>query len=107
MSTATSTVRRLGNVLIERGHLTLEKLQVALAHQQKAGRGKLLGEILIDLELCTEEQVVEALAAEYGVPYARLEPRLADARIVELIPRDFIERNLVFPLFRIRDRLVV
>src|SRR3954468_22330914 len=100
MSTTTTTVRRLGNVLIERGHLTLEQLHTALAHQQKSGRGKLLGEILIELELCSEDQVVEALAIEYGVPFARLEPRLADAKIVDLIPRDFIERNLVFPLFR-------
>jgi len=104
---ATSAVRRLGNVLIERGYLTLEKLQTALQYQQKSGRNKLLGEILIELELCTEEQVLEALAAEYGVPYARLEPRLADPKIVEMIPRDFIERNLVFPLFKIRNKLIV
>jgi type IV pilus assembly protein PilB len=107
MSTSTTTVRRLGNVLIERGHLTLEQLQAALTHQQKVGRGKLLGEILIELELCSEEQVVEALAVEYGVPYARLEARLADPKVIDLVPRDFIERNLVFPLFKIRDKLFV
>jgi type IV pilus assembly protein PilB len=106
MSTATG-VRRLGNVLIERGYLTLEQLQSALSHQQKSGRSRLLGEILIELELCSEEQVVEAVADEYGVPFARLEPRLADARIVDLLPREFIERHLVFPLFKIRGKLFV
>lgn len=106
MSPATG-VRRLGNVLIERGYLSLDQLQEALQHQQKSGRNRLLGEILVELELCTEEQVLEGIAAEYGVPFARLEPRLSDPKIVDILPREFIERHLVFPLFKIRNKLIV
>lgn len=102
-----TTPRRLGNGLIERGFLTLDKLQLALDHQTKTGRNRLLGEILVELELCTEEQVLECLASEYGVPFARLEPRLADVKVAELLPREFVERNLVFPLFKVRGILIV
>jgi type IV pilus assembly protein PilB len=107
MSIALQSPPRLGNVLLERGFLTLERLQEALARQKQAGQNKLLGEILVDLEFCTEEQVVECLAAEYGVPFAKLEPRLFDPKVVDLLSRDFIEKHLVLPLFCVRDVLTV
>lgn len=107
MSAHSAAPQRLGNILLERGYLSLAQLQQALDHQQRAGRGKLLGEILIELSLSTEDQVVECLAAVYGVPYAKLEQRLADPRIVDVLPREYIEKNLVFPLFRIQHTLTV
>ncbi len=101
------STNRLGNILVERGFLTLDQLQSALEHQQRSGRGKLLGEILVDLQLCTDDQVVECLARTFDVPYAKLDPRLADPRIVDVLPREYIEKNLVFPLFRVHRLLTV
>src|SRR5438874_3983572 len=105
MSHSTATPR-LGNVLIERGFITVEQLNSCLA-EQRAGGGKLLGEILIERGFCTDDQVTECLATVYGVPYAKLEPRIADPKIVDCLPREFIEKNLVFPLFKIRQTLTV
>src|SRR5687767_133607 len=105
MATTTGTPR-LGNVLIERGYVTVEQLNAALT-EQRAGGGKLLGEILAERGFCTEDQITECLAAVYGVPYAKLEPRIADPRIVECLPREYVEKNLVFPLFKIRETLTV
>ncbi len=97
---------RLGNVLIERGYVTVEQLNSCLT-EQRAGGGKLLGEILIERAFCSEDQVTECLANVYGVPYAKLEPRIADPKIVDCLPREYIEKNLVFPLFKIRESLTV
>src|SRR5262245_13405118 len=97
---------RLGNVLIERGYITVEQLNAALA-EQRAGGGKLLGEILIEGGFCTDDQIIECLATVYGVPYAKLEPRIADPRIVDCLPREYIEKNLVFPLFKIQHTLTI
>jgi type IV pilus assembly protein PilB len=108
MNQPVSAPPRLGNILIERGFLTVERLQSALEHQKLAGgRSKLLGEILVELDFCTEDQVVECLAAGYGVPYAKLEMRLHDPASLQFIEREYIEKNLVFPLFCIRDVLTV
>ena len=102
------TAPRLGNLLVEKGYLSAEGLQSALdAQRQSGGRNKLLGEILVDLELCTEDQIVECLAAEYGVPYAKLDPRICDPKCVEVLPREYIEANMVLPLFLVRDVLTV
>src|SRR5260370_34277956 len=97
--------QRLGTLLLERGYLSIEALETALARQQGSTEGKLLGEILVDLDVCTEEQIVECLAAEYGVPYAKLETRLYDPKIVDLLPREYIEANLLRPLFLVRETL--
>jgi type IV pilus assembly protein PilB len=97
---------RLGNVLIERGFLTVEQLTAAL-EEQRGSAGKLLGEILIERSFCTDDQIIECLAMVYGVPYAKLEPRIADPKIVDCLPREYIEKNLVFPLYKIRSTLTV
>mgnify|MGYP000998892226 FL=1 len=68
MNTTSLAPRRLGDVLIDRGYLTEETLQRALEVQRQDRRGRLLGEILVELELCSEDQIVECLAKEYGVP---------------------------------------
>jgi len=59
------------------------------------------------LEYCCEDQIVECLAAEYGVPYAKLEARLYDPKIVDVLPREYIENNLVLPLFIVRGTLTI
>ena len=108
MSTQSSSAPpRLGNLLVERGFLTLEDLEKALAAQSQGGKTKLLGEILVDMEFCTEDHVVECLAVEYGVPYAKLEARLFDPKVLDVLPREYIERNYVLPMFKIRNVLTV
>ena len=41
------------------------------------------------------------------MPYAKLETRLFDAKIVDILPREYIEKNLVLPMFMIRGVLTV
>jgi type IV pilus assembly protein PilB len=107
MSTAILAPRRLGGLLIEKGYITPDGLQAALDNQKVGGKGKLLGELLVELQYCTEDQIIECLAAEYGVPYAKLETRLFDAKIANILPREYIEKNLVLPMFMVRGVLTV
>ncbi len=107
MSTANLAPRRLGNLLVDKGYLTSEDLESALQRQKQDGRNKLLGEILVDEEFCSEDQVVECLAEEYGVPYAKLEARLLDLKVIDVLPREYIEQNLVLPLFAVRQTLTI
>lgn len=106
MTTRQST-HRLGDVLIERGYLTLEQLQSALDFQRNSSANMLLGEILVEQHYCDEDHVAEALAVDLGVPYAKLEQRLFDPAAAELLPREYIEKNLVLPLFSVRGVLTV
>ncbi len=98
---------RLGDLLVSRGFMTPEQLDEALAKQSKNKDGKLLGEIIIDEDLCPEDKVLECVAVEFGVPYVKLDNRMFDPKVFDSLPRDFIEKNSVLPLFKVRDVLTV
>ena len=98
---------RLGDLLVRQGFLTAERLQAALKIQSDGGANKLLGEVLVEREFCTEEQVLECLAIEFKLPFVRLDARLFDPKVVELLPREVLVKHLVLPLFKLRDTLTV
>ena len=97
----------LGEVLVQAGVLGRADLDRALAAQRREGNSKLLGELLVELELCSEDQLAEALAAAYGVPFARVTPKLVDPAAMARLPREFIERNNAVPLFCVENVLTV
>jgi type IV pilus assembly protein PilB len=97
----------LGQLLIQRGILTDEQVAGALEYQRGSEGNLLLGEVMIQLNLCTEEQIMEALAEGCEVPFAHISPKITDARVVDLLPREFLEKHSVLPLFKIRNQLVL
>jgi type IV pilus assembly protein PilB len=105
--TAIQTRLPLGQVLLNHGVVTQAQIDKALERQKAVGHSKLLGELLVELEICTDNQICSALAEAYGVPYAPLTPKLCDPAIVELLPRDFLEEYVVLPLFKVHDTLTV
>ncbi len=96
---------QLGQLLIQLGHLTEEQLAEALRHQREGNEALLLGEVLQRHEICSEEQIMEALAHGYGVPFSRISPRVADPKVMDVLPREFLEKHNVLPLFKVRNRL--
>ena len=98
---------RIGDLLINKGMVTQEQLEQAVACQSNRGHKKLLGEVLVELKIVTEEQVMEVLAETYGVPFARVSPKLADPRVIEVLPRDFLEQQCVLPLFLVSGKLTL
>ena len=104
---ATASKVQLGELLVRHGALTESQLQEALQHQSESGHRRLLGEVLVELSFTTEEEIIQALAECYGVPYARLSPRIADPRVTEILPREFIEQHCVLPLFLIDGVMTV
>jgi hypothetical protein len=62
----------LGQELIERGLITAEILDQALELQNSEGKGRLIGEILVDQGLVDEASVMEVVADAYGLPFVGL-----------------------------------
>lgn len=67
---------RLGDLLIELGHVRDADLRAALAAQKQAGGKKRLGEILVESRVMSEHKLTEVLADLFGLPC--VEPRIAD-----------------------------
>lgn len=98
---------QLGQLLIRNNVLTEEQLQMALDHQKNSGNSQLLGEVLLELGLCTEEDIMQSLADGYAIPFARISPRIADPKVIEILPREFLEKHSVLPLFKVRGKLTL
>jgi len=98
---------QLGQLLIEQGALTDEQLAKALDYQRRSGNALLLGEVLRKLEMCSQEQIMKALAKGYGVPFARISPHMADPKVIDTLPREFLEKHTVLPLFKVREQLTL
>jgi type IV pilus assembly protein PilB len=104
---ATATRKPLGQLLLAKGVIQQEHLDRALDEQRRSNHQKLLGEILVEMRFCTEDQITEALAQAYGVPYARISPKVADAKVIPVLPKDFLEKHCVLPLFLVEGVLTV
>ena len=102
-----STPMPLGQVLLERGYISEDALEAALALQKSDGRGRLIGEILVQRGAVEESAVMEVVAEAYGIPFVRGAARLADPGIVDCLPREFVEEHGVLPLFKVRGMLTV
>jgi len=98
---------QLGQLLLARGIVTAEQVDKALAEQKDKGHRKLLGELLVEMGYCTENQIASALAQGYGVPYAQVTPKICDPKVIEIMPREFLEEYIVLPLFKVHNILTV
>ncbi|HVX84625.1 MAG TPA: ATPase, T2SS/T4P/T4SS family [Phycisphaerae bacterium] len=110
MITTAAKRKTIGQLLLEKNLVTQHVLDATLNHQkseQAAGRHKLTGEILIEQGLITEEQLLETLAEIYGVPYAKVSPKICDPKVIEVLPREFVEKHVVLPMFLVRNTLTV
>jgi type IV pilus assembly protein PilB len=98
---------QLGEMLVSKRLISEDQLKQALEHQSQKGHKKLLGEVLMDLNFVSEQQVLEVLAEGYGIPFATQTARIADPRVLSILPRDFLEDHKVLPLFLVRGTLTV
>jgi type IV pilus assembly protein PilB len=97
----------LGQLLMAKGVIQQEQLDRALEEQKRSGHQKLLGEVMVELRICTEDQIVEALAQAYSVPYARISPRIADPKVIQVLPKEFLEKHQALPLYLVEGVLTV
>ncbi|BEP94688.1 ATPase, T2SS/T4P/T4SS family [Acidovorax sp. A79] len=102
--------RHLGEALIHAGMVSPSALQDGLQTQQQersGGQHRLIGQILVEDGVLTQEQLRQVIAAwlgEYTVHPGDITP---DAAALALVPRAMAERESVLPLIAREDALVL
>lgn len=96
--------RRLGEILLEEGLITVEQLDKALQYQEKSGQ--LLGEILRDLGLVTESDIAKIVCVQL-LPFLDLINYSYDETLVELFDKEFLHRHTLLPFDKIGNSLLV
>ncbi len=99
------TRKKLGEILVGWGVIKESDAEEALSYAQE--HGKRIGEALVEMERCDEDDAFKALATQYGLEYIDLDHHPVDRAILQLIPTKLIEENLVLPLSEEGQRLKV
>lgn len=96
---------QLGELLIAQGFINQSQLDKALAIQKE--RGGLIGEILVELGFCKEEDIAQALTAQYGFPYLPLSNYEINPEVLNIIPRRVAKQYLLVPIDKIGNNLTI
>ena len=88
--------KRIGDVLIEKGHINADQLNIAL--QQQKIVGKPLGETLLDLGFINAEAILEAMSETAGYQAIDLTSIVANVTALNLIPKNFALKHTMFPV---------
>ncbi|OUM93197.1 MAG: hypothetical protein BAA04_12345 [Firmicutes bacterium ZCTH02-B6] len=97
--------KRIAEILREQGLISEEQVRQAIAVQQRSR--KRLGEILVDLGFVGEHELADALARQTGYSRVHLDQAAVPREVLELVPRELLERYDMFPVALDGDRLLV
>ncbi len=96
--------KRLGDLLIEANVLEPEQLEDALKNKSYEEK---LGDYLISRELITEQQLIEVLEFQLGIPHVNLNQYSIDPELIQLVPKELAKRANLMPIRRDRNKLLV
>ncbi len=96
---------RIGDLLLEKQLVSEEQLRHALTEQ--ANSGKMLGEVLVELNVVQPGVLVKTLGQRLGVPAVVLRHGLIDPALLAIIGEEEAEKLAVIPMFKVHGELTV
>ena len=102
---AMQSTQPLGEMLISKGVITSDQLQIAVKEQGRTG--KRLGEVLVSLGFCIEEDISSVVARQVGVKMVELQKIEPDSKALDLVDQGFAKENKLVPVKLDGDSLVV
>ncbi len=97
--------RKIGEILVEQGYLTLHQVEEALEEQKTTGEK--VGEVLVRKGWLAPEELSRALATQLGVSSFDLANYIISAEVIKLIPQDIAIKYKVIPVFKVGNTLTV
>lgn len=80
--------------------------QLELALDKQKGTGKRLGQILVELGFLSEDDMISFLGKQWNIPYVKLSNYLIDTEILKLIPEEVARKYTCIPLYKQAGSLV-
>ncbi len=97
--------KRLGELLIDAGLIDETTLNTALSMQK--GSGLKLGEVLIAESFLTEQQILEAVQKQLGIPSIDLSKVSIRQDIINILPVNLVRKYNVLPVDLVNGQLMV
>lgn len=96
---------RLGQLLVSAGVLNEQQLQDALDIQKKTK--KRLGDILIENQIITGDELIDALQMQLGIDFIDLTAITVPVELAKFVPRNIAKRHCIVPVKLIDDTLYI
>ncbi len=91
-----SEPKRLGDLLIDRGLITPEDLERAIAEQKRSG--ELLGAVIVGMKLLDEHSLLECLQSQLGLPLVDLDTVAPDESVLALVGEEAARKYAALPI---------
>jgi len=101
-----SRKKALEENLFEQGIITAEQMEQARSLHQKTPR-KRLGQVLLEMGVVKEAELQACLAAQYELPFIRVEREMVDEKALGKLDLAFVEEHNVLPLCFEDGKLVI
>lgn len=100
--------KKLGKILIEMKFVTQSEVDDALSRQAEGGKKhRRLGEWLVEIRACDEEDVAKGIAAQCGLKYCQVSKFDIPPDVIGLISRDVAVDKKIVPLKKGKRDLIV
>ena len=96
---------RLGDVLVRSGALTPDQLDHALEEQKR--RRQPLGQVLVDLNFLTDDAMRQALALHLNIPFLDLDRVTIDRELAKRINATYARRHALVPVSVVGQSLTI
>ena len=90
--------------MVEAGIITREQLNKALKSKSPDEK---LGSALIREGFITEQQLIEVLEFQLGIPHINISQYQIDEEVIQLVPKELAKRYLLMPVKKDQNRLLV
>ncbi len=88
--------KKIGEMLMEAGHIGEKELNIGLAEQKK--RGKRIGQVLIELGYLTEDKLLPVLGKQLKVPFVDLSKVEVKPEVLKMVPEKIARKHLLIPI---------
>lgn len=95
---------KLGELLLYAGKITETQLETALDIQKKTG--KRLGEVIVAERLATEDDIIEVLEFQLGIPHVDLDKYQINSSVATIIPENIVRRYELIAIDK-RDNILL
>lgn len=98
-------IQKLGEILTYYKIITPQQLEEGLKNQKESG--KRIGEILIENNLVTQDEINWVLGKKLEVPYVQININNIDINLSKNISESILRKFKIFPMIELDDELVV
>ena len=103
--TTSSAGIRIGDLLVNKGLLSKEKVEEAIQLQKKSG--KRIGQIVVSKGWVSEDVLLTALGEQLGIPHIIMRQGLVDREVIIQLDLEVAQRLKVVPMFLVHGELTL